>query len=54
MVLTAIEMGYFAGILKALALTYLIETCKANLNYLRKQQYGTASAYGAAYNQVFR
>jgi hypothetical protein len=54
LVLTAIEMGYAAGTIAGLCLNHLIDSSKANLSYLQKQQYGTASAYIKAHNQVFR
>ncbi len=53
MVLTGIEMGYYAGVLHDLSLKHIIEQNKANLKYLLRLQYGTASAYVKAYNQVF-
>jgi glycosyltransferase involved in cell wall biosynthesis len=53
LVLTGIQMGYGAGIVAGLALSHLINSLKSNFFYLRKLQYGTASAYVKAYNQVF-
>lgn len=53
MLLTGIDMGYAAGSVAGLSLLHLIDKGKANLSYLQKQQYGTASAYIKAYNQVF-
>ena len=53
LVLTAIDIGYEAGTIAGMSLNHLIDSSKANLSYLVKQQYGTASAYVNAYNQVF-
>jgi glycosyltransferase involved in cell wall biosynthesis len=53
LVLTGIEQGYFAGIIAELKIKHLIDKSKATIDYLQKQQYGTASAYIIAYNQVF-
>jgi glycosyltransferase involved in cell wall biosynthesis len=53
MVLTAIQQGYQVGVLAGLSMHHLIAEDKSNLTYLRKQQYGTASAYVKAFNQVF-
>lgn len=53
MLLTGIEMGFYAGSIAPLRLNHLINSSKATLAYLQKQQYGTASAYIKAYNQVF-
>lgn len=53
LVLTAIEKGYSAGLIEGMKLTHLIDASKANLTYMRRQQYGTASAIIKAYNQVF-
>lgn len=52
-VLTGINMGFYAGVLNNLSLNHLINQEKANLKYLMRQQYGTASALIKAYNQVF-
>jgi glycosyltransferase involved in cell wall biosynthesis len=52
-VLTGIDMGYSAGVIVGLALNHHIDSSKANLLYLRKQEYGTASAFIKAYNEVF-
>jgi len=52
-VLTAIEKGFQAGVAPSLKLTHLIDSKKANLKYMVKQQYGTASASILAFNQVF-
>jgi glycosyltransferase involved in cell wall biosynthesis len=53
LVLTAISMGFAAGVVKGLSLRHLIDAAKANLSYLLKQEYGTATAYIKAFNQVF-
>lgn len=53
LVLTAIEQGFYAGIIGDLKIKHLINTSKASLMYLQKLQYGTASAYVKAFNQVF-
>jgi glycosyltransferase involved in cell wall biosynthesis len=53
LVLTGIEQGFYAGIIGGLKIRHLIDTSKASLQYLQKLQYGTASAYLKAYNQVF-
>lgn len=53
LVFTGIQMGYFAGVIAELKLTHLIDASKANIKYLVKQQYGTASASIKAFNQVF-
>lgn len=53
LVLTAIEKGYAAGVVAGMQLVHIIDASKANLAYMRRQQYGTASAYIKAYNQVF-
>ena len=53
LVLTGIEQGFFAGIIAGLQIKHLIDESKATLAYLQKQQYGTASAYIKAYNQIF-
>jgi glycosyltransferase involved in cell wall biosynthesis len=53
LVLTAIEMGYSAGTIAGLCLNHLIDSSKANLPYMQRHQYGTASAYVKAHNQVF-
>lgn len=53
MVLTGIDMGYSAGVIAGLKLNHLIDSSKSNLKYLRKQEYGTASAFVKAFNQVF-
>jgi len=53
LVLTGINLGFYAGIIAGLSLRHLIDTSKSNLEYLRKQEYGTASAFTKAYNQVF-
>ncbi|RZK07315.1 MAG: hypothetical protein EOO46_14815 [Flavobacterium sp.] len=53
LVLTGIDIGYAAGVTSLLEVKHLIDTHKANFTYLRKQQYGAASAYIKAYNQVF-
>lgn len=53
LVLTGIEQGYYAGVIEGLKITHLIDVSKATLHYLQKQQYGTASAYVKAFNQVF-
>lgn len=53
MVLTAIDLGFSAGTIAGLCLNHLIDPTKATISYLVKQQYGTASAYIKAYNQVF-
>ncbi|MEJ8842211.1 glycosyltransferase [Lacibacter sp. H375] len=53
MVLTGIDMGFFAGSIAGLYLNHLINSSKTTLAYLQKQQYGTASAYIKAFNQVF-
>lgn len=52
-VLTGIDMGYLAGVIAGVALKHHIDSSKANLFYLRKQEYGTASAFIKAYNEVF-
>lgn len=54
LILTGIDMGFAAGVVAGLSIHHLIDKSKANLCYLRKQQYGTASAYIKAFNQVFR
>jgi glycosyltransferase involved in cell wall biosynthesis len=53
LVLTGIEQGFYAGIIGGLKMRHLIDTSKASLKYLQKLQYGTASAYVKAYNEVF-
>ncbi len=53
LVLTGIEQGYNAGIIKDVQLSHLIDESKTTMNYLLKMQYGTASAYVKAHNQVF-
>ena len=53
LVLTGINLGLYAGIIAGLSLHHLIDSSKSNLEYLRKQEYGTASAFIKAYNQVF-
>lgn len=53
MVFTAIQQGYQVGVVAGLSMAHLIAGDKANLRYLKKQQYGTASAYTKAYNQVY-
>lgn len=52
-VLTGIQMGFYAGIISELYLNHLITSSKANVGYLQKQEYGTNSAYIKAFNQVF-
>ena len=54
LVFTAIETGFASGSIAGLYLNHLIDSSKANFSYLQKQQYGTASAYIKAYNQVFQ
>lgn len=54
LVLTGIEMGYAAGTIAGVCLKHLIGSSKSNFSYLQKLQYGTASAYIKAYNQVFQ
>jgi glycosyltransferase involved in cell wall biosynthesis len=54
LVFTAVEMDYSAGSIAGLKLNHLIDSAKAKFSYLRKQQYGTASAYVKAHNEVFR
>ncbi len=54
LVFTAIEMGFEAGSIVGVCLNHLIDSSKANLSYLQRQQYGTASAYVMAFNQVFQ
>jgi glycosyltransferase involved in cell wall biosynthesis len=53
LVLTGIEQSYGAGVVSGLKLTHLIDGSKTRMKYLLKMQYGTASAYVKAYNQVF-
>lgn len=53
LVLTGISLGFSAGIIAGLSINHLIDSSKSNLIYLRKQEYGTASAFTKAYNQVF-
>jgi glycosyltransferase involved in cell wall biosynthesis len=53
LVLTCIEQNLSAGIIASLKVNHLIEHSKATLGYIQKQQYGTASAYIKAHNQVF-
>lgn len=53
LVLTGIEQGFYAGVIGGLKIKHLIDTSKASIRYLQKLQYGTASAYIKAYNQVF-
>lgn len=53
LVLTGIEQTYSAGIVTGLKLTHLIDGSKTCMKYLLKMQYGTASAYIKAFNQVF-
>jgi glycosyltransferase involved in cell wall biosynthesis len=50
---TGIDMGYFTGVFPLISLKHNIEVSKANLMYLVRQQYGTASSYIPAFNQVF-
>ncbi len=50
---TGIDMGYFAGVCPLMSLKHNIDVNKANLIYLVRQQYGTASSYIPAFNQVF-
>lgn len=54
LVLTGIEMGYAAGTIAGVCLNHLINSSKADFSYMQKLQYGTASAYIKAYNQVFQ
>ncbi|HMO34363.1 MAG TPA: glycosyltransferase, partial [Lacibacter sp.] len=54
MVLTAVHEGFFAGVVAGLSLVHVIDTEKLTVNYLERQQYGTAAAYVKAYNQVFQ
>ena len=53
MVLTGIEQGYSAGVIKGMVLNHLIDASKTTMKYLLRMQYGTASAYIKAFNQVF-
>ncbi len=53
MVWTAIEQGAFAGTAPGLQLKHNISKGKSSLKYLLRQQFGTASAYIKAFNQVF-
>jgi glycosyltransferase involved in cell wall biosynthesis len=50
---TGIDMGYAAGVFPLISLKHNIEVSKAKLMYLVRQQYGTASSYIPAFNQVF-
>lgn len=52
-VYTAIKNGFSVGVNPCLKLNHLIDSSKANLSYLRKQQYYTATASILAHNQVF-
>jgi glycosyltransferase involved in cell wall biosynthesis len=52
-IFTAIAIGSKVGSSPCLAVNHLIKSEKANLNYLCKLSYGTASSYLLAYNQVF-
>jgi glycosyltransferase involved in cell wall biosynthesis len=54
MVLTAVQMGYEAGVIPVLRLNHFIDTDKTSFIYLKRLFYGTASAYVKAYNQVFQ
>jgi glycosyltransferase involved in cell wall biosynthesis len=53
MVFTAIQQGYSVGALEGLSLNHLIDSYKSNIQYLKRLEYGTASAYIKAYNQVY-
>ncbi len=53
MVFTCIEQGFAAGVIEELRIKHIISCSKTSLRYLQKQNYGTASAYVKAYNQVF-
>ncbi|MEO6231195.1 MAG: glycosyltransferase [Ferruginibacter sp.] len=53
MVLLTIKNGLYAGISPHLNINHLIESKKANLTYLKKQVYYTASSYFTAYNEIF-
>jgi glycosyltransferase involved in cell wall biosynthesis len=53
LVFTTIEKGLQAGVAPTLMMNHLIDSHKANLRYMVKQQYGTASASIMSFNQVF-
>jgi len=53
LILTAVKSGCSVGVAPELKLKHLIDGNKATLKYMQKQQYGTASAYIKARNQVF-
>ena len=53
LVLTAIEQGFHAGVIAGLKIVHLIDSSKTSLRYLQRLQYGIASAYIKAFNQVF-
>jgi glycosyltransferase involved in cell wall biosynthesis len=53
LILTGIEQGFSAGIIGGLRIGHLIDISKSTLSYMQKLQYGTASAYLKAHNQVF-
>ncbi len=54
LVLTAIDLQFAAGVIEGMHITHIIDENKANLSYMKKQQYGTSSSYIKAYNQVFK
>jgi glycosyltransferase involved in cell wall biosynthesis len=53
LVLTCIEQGYYAGVVEGLKLNHIIDASKSSISYMQRLQYGMASAYVEAFNQVF-
>jgi glycosyltransferase involved in cell wall biosynthesis len=54
LVMTGIEQGFLAGVIGGLKINHIIDQKKTQLPYILKMEYGTASAYVKAYNQVFQ
>jgi glycosyltransferase involved in cell wall biosynthesis len=49
----AIKMGFSAGVAPQMALTHMIPGSRANLSYIRRLSFGTASSYIPALTQSF-